>query len=84
MKFLANTVKDRMVPGNTFTIEPIFTMHNSKEYYQWEDGWTVFSPNNPSGKAHHIILSLLVYNIITQQQKNSTMGAHYPYYRNWT
>ena len=39
-----------MEPGHTFTIEPIVMLHHSEQFYQWNDDFTVVSPNNPNGK----------------------------------
>lgn len=45
-----------MRPGMAFTIEPILHMAPSVQYVQFEDGWTMQSPGNPSCQWEHIIL----------------------------
>lgn len=50
-----NDVNVEMVPGMTFTIEPILLLYPYKQLYAWEDNWTIVSPSNPSAQWEHII-----------------------------
>jgi methionyl aminopeptidase len=45
-----------MVPGMSFTIEPIIMMYPYEELYLWEDNWTVIAENNPSAQWEHSLL----------------------------
>jgi len=42
-----NDYKGKMEVGNVFTIEPILMMRQGP-YFQWNDGFTILSPDNPS------------------------------------
>ena len=58
-----------MVPGMTFTIEPIICMHEYKELYIWDDKWTIVSPNNPSAQWEHTIrITETGYEILTLRE----------------
>ena len=55
-----------MMPGNVFTIEPIFMMFPGK-YFMWKDNFTVLSPNNPSGNNFvYKFISILQHNLNIQ------------------
>ena len=45
-----------MRPGMAITIEPILHMHPNVEYVQFEDGWTMQAPGNPSCQWEHILV----------------------------
>ena len=45
-----------MRPGMAFTIEPILMMYPFAQYVQFNDGWTMQIPGNPSCQWEHIIL----------------------------
>jgi methionyl aminopeptidase len=45
-----------MVPGMTFTIEPMLTM-GTYEWDQWDDGWTVLTADRkPTAQFEHTVL----------------------------
>jgi len=46
-----------MLPGMTFTIEPVLVEHGDMSYVQWEDGWTYQTTTNArSAQFEHTIL----------------------------
>lgn len=46
-----------MLPGMTFTVEPILIENNDTTYVQWDDDWTIqTTTNNRSGQFEHTIL----------------------------
>jgi len=51
----ASYTKAVMMPGMTFTIEPILMMSSRFQYVMWEDNWTVSAPGVPSAQWEHIV-----------------------------
>lgn len=47
---------DIMQVGNTFTIEPIFTLNPINNPQIWDDGFTFISPDNPNAQFEHTLL----------------------------
>ena len=45
-----------MRPGHTFTIEPIFLLHETTNFVMWRDGWTFVAPGVPSAQWEHTVL----------------------------